>query len=576
MNGEPGVWRVFARACAAVALVCALTFAFNAALPGAQPGEAQSGPCYTYAFTAEDSEDAGLLVKKRSGQRVLLSGDGGETELGSEPVRLQPGITYTLTADTEQAPAVYLGAYSVMCRLWSATGSVNVAVASAYAVMLLYTLSLYMDKRSERYLLSFAGYLVVMLTWTAAITVSRQTAPAAFVQQVGFTLLSFIAVRLCASLTKPRLPRALAWVRSCWLYAVALAAMAVDLLGLVLLRNVINLALMTVGVYILSCAVAQGRRHARVLLAAMVLLMGLRPCVMFFSVDALFMRESLSFYIVRTRTRAHDIILVLAAMLFVNREFAWQFAEKERLAAHLDELVRERTQKLMDMQAQRQSVMLNIFHDIRTPLTVMRGALDVIEASPEAVGTMVPLISSRLRFVTELTGDLFLVAKLEDGQVMLTCARVDLSAVAREQGEQTAQLAREAGVTLETEIEPGLVIWGERLRLSQIAQNLLTNAVHYTPRGGLVRLTLAREGGEAVLRVSDTGKGIAPEDQKHIFDRYFHTTAQTKHESSGLGLTIARELTLLHRGTLSVESELERGTTFIVRFALLDAADEPA
>ena len=111
---------------------------------------------------------------------------------------------------------------------------------------------------------------------------------------------------------------------------------------------------------------------------AMVLLMGLRPCVMFFSVDALFMRESLSFYIVRTRTRAHDIILVLAAMLFVNREFAWQFAEKERLAAHLDELVRERTQKLMDMQAQRQSVMLNIFHDIRTPLTVMRGALDVI------------------------------------------------------------------------------------------------------------------------------------------------------------------------------------------------------
>ena len=61
----------------------------------------------------------------------------------------------------------------------------------------------------------------------------------------------------------------------------------------------------------------------------------------------------------------------------------------------------------------------------------------------------------------------------------------------------------------------------------------------------------------------------APEDQKHIFDRYFHTTAQTKHESSGLGLTIARELTLLHRGTLSVESELERGTTFIARFALL-------
>jgi len=89
-----------------------------------------------------------------------------------------------------------------------------------------------------------------------------------------------------------------------------------------------------------------------------------------------------------------------------------------------------------------------------------------------------------------------------------------------------------------------------------------------------VVLTLRREGGDAVLTVADSGKGISQADQAHIFDRYFHTTAENKHESSGLGLTIARDLTALHRGTLSVQSEAGRGTAMIARFALLEEGEK--
>ena len=153
---------------------------------------------------------------------------------------------------------------------------------------------------------------------------------------------------------------------------------------------------------------------------------------------------------------------------------------------------------------------------------------------------------------------------------MLTCSRVNLSDVVLEQGQQAQPIAEREGIHLLVEAEAGLIVWGERKRLAQIAQNLVTNALHYTPAGGEVRLSLSSEGGEAVLRVCDSGKGISKEDQVHIFDRYFHTTAQSKHESSGLGLTIARDLTVLHRGKLFVESEVGKGTTFIAHFALLE------
>ena len=458
--------------------------------------------------------------------------------------------------------------------LYRITDWVHVATLSGYLMAIVYTLSLYQGKPSEKYLLHFGAYAAMMLAWAVLIKMNRTSVLVFWAEYALYIFVGVFSMKMCCGLTKAKLPRALAWIDRPVFYPVAVAWVAAYIACKELNCNPLTAAVLlapyAICLYILSCAVAQKRRMAAVLLGAMTLVMGLRASVMPDTLFAIYGPESEVMKIIRENTRGYELIFVLAAMLYVNREFAWQFAEKERLAAHLDELVQERTQKLIDVQQQRQSMMLNIFHDVRTPLAVMRGALDTIKADPAQSCGMLTLIDSRLAFVTELTGDLFLAAKLEDGQVLLTCSRVDLSAAVREQGEQARRLAEGAGVTLCAQVEEGLVIWGERMRLAQIAQNLLTNAIHYTPAGGCVTLTLEREGGDAVLRVRDSGKGISKEDQAHIFDRYFHTTAENKHESSGLGLTIARELTVLHRGTLDVESELGKGTTFIARFALLE------
>ena len=101
--------------------------------------------------------------------------------------------------------------------------------------------------------------------------------------------------------------------------------------------------------------------------------------------------------------------------------------------------------------------------------------------------------------------------------------------------------------------------------------NLLDNAVKYTENGGKIDFTLHKEKGSVVCSIKDTGCGIAPEDQAAVFDRYFHTTTSSKHDSTGLGLTIARELAHLHHGEILLESEVGKGSCFTLKLPLLSA-----
>lgn len=417
----------------------------------------------------------------------------------------------------------------------------------------------------------FLLYLAVMFGWGLAVLLpAGQTgALLGFLMGLYFSFAVLTPLWLCCSLLHVALPR-----RGSRRFALSVLGV---LLFLVLgtstqavLRSVTLLAGMAAVLVVLARALAKKERPAWYLLAGYILTFGLRLTVVLPSFRFWFYRESFPFYMVRC-ARLYDIPFTLGCLVFVSRRYALQFDRTEQLAQELEARVTQRTQALQNETDARKSMMLNIFHDLRSPLFVIGSGLDTLAAAPDALPALLPILQERVGFVRRLTEDLFLAAKLEQKQVLLNEDRARLEALAAAVCSACQAEAVHKGVELRTDTGTPLPVWGDAVRLEQILQNLVTNAIHYTPSGGRVTVVCAAENGQACVKVTDTGCGIAPEDQPAVFDRYFHTTADTKHDSTGLGLTIAQELAHLHRGEIMLQSEPGKGSCFTLYLPLLDA-----
>ena len=319
--------------------------------------------------------------------------------------------------------------------------------------------------------------------------------------------------------------------------------------------------------YLLLSAYLRGYEAAGLLLFPCAITTGFRVWALLPTLP--FYVECYPLYLLRC-ARVFDIPFALGCMTYVCRRFALQFDRTEQLAQELDTRVIERTRALTEETEARKSMMLNIFHDLRSPLFAVSNGLDTLAEAPDALPALLPALQQRVAFVRSLTEDLFLAAKLEQKQVLLNEDRVALNEATAAVCAACQSEAAQKGVTLRAETDCFLPVWGDNVRLQQVVQNLVTNAIHYTPAGGVVTVTCAREGGTARVTVQDTGCGIAPEDQAAVFDRYFHTTANTKHDSTGLGLTIAQELAHLHHGEITLQSEVGKGSRFTLKLPILE------
>ena len=170
--------------------------------------------------------------------------------------------------------------------------------------------------------------------------------------------------------------------------------------------------------------------------------------------------------------------------------------------------------------------------------------------------------------LTGIVTDLLTLTRVDSDKGEMKHEPVDMSALTVEVIHQLTPAAENRGQRLESSIEQGLQLLGDKSRLNQILYNLTDNAIKYSPDGGRIFVSLGQEGDGLVWRVRDNGVGIPPEDQEHIFERFYRVDKARSRETggTGLGLSIVKQLVSMHGGTITVRSEPNRGSEFKVVF----------
>ena len=230
-------------------------------------------------------------------------------------------------------------------------------------------------------------------------------------------------------------------------------------------------------------------------------------------------------------------------------------------------LVARDVSKMLRLEQMRQDFVANVSHELRTPLTVIHGYLDMLD--PADAPEWAPILAEMQRQsqrMTQLVEDLLTLSRLEaqDSLPDESVAMAPMLATLKREAEALSQQRHVLVVHDQTDCD----LWGSNKELHSAFSNLVGNAVRYTPVGGTVTLTFAREGDGAVLSVADTGYGIPQSHLPRITERFYRVSTSRSRESggTGLGLAIVKHVLGLHGARLDISSEVGHGSTFTCRF----------
>jgi len=287
----------------------------------------------------------------------------------------------------------------------------------------------------------------------------------------------------------------------------------------------------------------------------------------------------------RTIEPAEPIASVIAiALVLVRIVLLWRERERAEEALHQSELryrelygvaesargeLAAKNEELLQLDRLKDQFVGLVSHELRTPLTSICGYLELLregfpDAPIEQQERFFDALDRNAQRLLTLINDLLFMTQIEAGKLELELTRVELAELAEECAEAVKPLAEERQIALEVVADTAAPVRADRSRLTQVFDNLVSNALKFTPPGGSVQVVVGAENGVARAEVKDSGMGVDARDQPHLFEPFFRapTASVAAVPGTGLGLAISKGIVEAHGGSISARSVEGRGTTF--------------
>lgn len=266
--------------------------------------------------------------------------------------------------------------------------------------------------------------------------------------------------------------------------------------------------------------------------------------------------------------RDMQLLATFALQAAVSLEKGRLFQAVQEHTAALESLVEKRTGEIKKLQEEQRQAMIDISHNLQTPLAIIRNQAELLRSDDEEENNRVERSLTRVSgFIRQLLS----LSRLESSAHDISREDIDLGALIREQAEYFEVMAAEQNIRITTDISQNATISGNKRLLEELLTNLVVNAISYraADRPGHIQIRLAEKDGFAEIQIEDNGIGIAKEDIPELFTRFYRAKSiQEKQPGSGLGLAIARQIMEKHAGTISVSSVPNAFTIFSLRFPL--------
>jgi signal transduction histidine kinase len=260
-------------------------------------------------------------------------------------------------------------------------------------------------------------------------------------------------------------------------------------------------------------------------------------------------------------------------------DISLRFPNKGKTNDEIDELgqqfnlmaerINNQIRELKQMDGMRREMVANISHDLRTPLTMMRGYLETLllksgELSEQEQKQYLETALSHRQHLGRLVEELFELAKLDSCESIVYSEPFSMGELVQDVTQAFLLPAQKKSIQLDAELNPDApLIYGDIAMMQRVLENLIENGLRHTPEGGRICTSVDVDSGNVIVQITDTGCGISAEDVPRIFERFYQQDAhRSDSDNVGLGLAIVQRIIELHGSAIKVHSELNRGTTF--------------